>query len=255
MRVGLIVGTGMGDLFPGLQWSTHRTEYGTACVALTAVDGTEIIVLRRHGLEMRTPPHLINYRANIQALRDNDATRAVSTAAVGSLRLQTAPGTLAIVEDFIDCTRSGPITIFDSPTTGLVHTDFSRPFCPEVSEALSRAASKVCKKRLPKVVYVGVDGPRYESPAEVRMYAKFGGDVVGMTVVREAILAREMGICYGCLAIVANYASGLCDKPLRHEEVTQLTRARENDIRAIICETIRRLPRTNQCTCKDGSCC
>jgi 5'-methylthioadenosine phosphorylase len=181
------------------------------------------------------------------ALRETGVQRVLATAAVGSLRPHIGPGTLAVLEDFIDLSKRGPVTAFDRPEAGLAHTDFSQPYCPKMSQALRDSAQGL--GTLPGVTYVGVDGPRYESPAEVRMLAQLGGDVVGMTAVPETILAREMGMCYACLAIVTNYGAGISDVPLEHEDVVRLVTERGNDVHVILQSAIQAVRPERSCRC------
>jgi 5'-methylthioadenosine phosphorylase len=219
MSIAIIVGTGMDALAKTDKCMEVATPYGAAYLAPGTLAGKEVFFLRRHGPALNVPPHLINYHANFWALREAGVTRILATAAVGALKRDLPPGSLAVIGDFIDFTKRRVATIFDQPGSRVVHTDFSVPYCPEISSAFESAASELGVRLARRVVYVCVDGPRYETPAEVRMFVRWGGDVVGMTGVPEVILAREMGMCYGALAILANYASGISDEPLSHEEV------------------------------------
>ncbi len=246
MRVGLIVGSGVD--FPRLSedWTEVSTPYGCVAVASAAIDGANVTLIRRHGTGLNIPPHLINHHANIWALRESGVDRIVSTAAVGSMRIDMPPGTLAVVSDFVDWTRARVTTIYDRPLDKVMHTDFSTPYCPEISSALEEAAVELGVNMGHRVTYVCVDGPRYETPAEIRMFSQFG-DVVGMTGAPEAIIAREMGICYGSLAILTNYAAGISDHPLSHEEVLSEVARCGEQVTEILKRAIARIFQISTC--------
>lgn len=234
MHVGIIAGTGMASLAETAKWREIETPYGTACLADAVLDGAEAAILLRHGQGLNIPPHLINYRANMWALREAGTERVIATAAVGSMRLELKPGTLAVVSDFIDFTKHQLKTFYDHPCEEMVHPDFSQPYCPGISSAVEQAAVDLGIEMERRVVYVGVDGPRYETPAEVRMFAQWGGDVVGMTGVPEVVLARELGMCYGTMAIITNYAAGVKEGSLSHQEVLACMAESRDRIRSLI---------------------
>lgn len=202
MRIGLIAGTGMARVVPAGDWREAQTPYGAAALAEIGIGGRDVVLLRRHGPKANIPPHLINYRANLRAMKDAGVDRIIATAAVGSLHEDIPAGSMAVIGDFIDFTKRRENTCFDVPGQEVVHTDFTMPYCPVVSSELERAAFEAGVPLGRRVTYVCVDGPRYETPAEIRMFAQLGGDVVGMTGVPEVVLAREMGMCYGAMAIV-----------------------------------------------------
>lgn len=249
MFIGVIVGTGV-DFFSSTEpWSEVQTPYGSAHLSTATVGGREVALLRRHGPGLNVPPHLINYRANMWALREAGVRRVIATAAVGSMWKDISPGTMSVIDDFIDFTKRRETTIFDQPGETVVHTDFTTPYCLEISDAIETAASDSQIALGKRVTYMCVDGPRYETPAEIEMFARWGGDVVGMTGVPEVILARELGMCYGALAIVTNYAAGILKKPLSHEEVVRAVAERRHQIEKILTETVTNLPKERNCTC------
>jgi 5'-methylthioadenosine phosphorylase len=251
MKTGLIVGTGMGDLAPDTEWREVSTPYGSVCTANTMLGGTEVVLLRRHGPGLNVPPHLINYRANMWALCDAGVKCALSTAAVGSLNKDLKPGDLAVINDFIDFTKRRESTIYDKPGESVVHIDFSEPYCTVLSSSMEGAAAELGIALARKVVYVCVDGPRYETPAEIRMFARWGGDVIGMTGVPEVVIARELHMCYASLAIVTNYGAGISEHALSHQEVVDMVSRRCKDVCAIIEKTISSLPQTGDCCSTD----
>ena len=219
LRFGVIGGSGFAAGFGEMRWETLSTPYGEARVGFADLSpSVELVFLPRHGPGHRVPPHRINHRANIDALRALGVEAVVATAAVGSLREDYAPGSFVVLDDFIDLTR-GPVTTFFEEIGNVTHTDFSAPFDGGLRDLLmgTYAGMPTLHK---KGTYLCLSGPRYETPAEVRLFAQWGADVVGMTVAPEAILAREAALPYAAVAIVTNFGCGLVTGlPLSHAEV------------------------------------
>ncbi len=207
----------------------HRitTPYGDAGVRLVPIGRGEVVMLARHGFDHGVAPHNINHRAHIWALHHLGVRRVMSTAAAGSLREDYGPGTLVILSDFVDFRGGAPVTFFEGGADSrVIHTDFTEPFCNELRRliytqlAADDSVSDVGDDKLKREgTYLCLSGPRYETPAEVRLFSRLGMDVVGMTVASEAILARELGMCYASVAVVTNLGSGLSSHPLSHNEV------------------------------------
>jgi 5'-methylthioadenosine phosphorylase len=245
MKTALILGTGMDLHVAGQAWEAI-SPYGSA-ITTTVIGGEKLAILKRHGPALTIPPHLINYRENILALRHMGIERIIATAAVGSLRKDLPPGTMAVLGDFIDFTKHREPSIFVTPGTEVVHTDFSKPYCEEVSAAIEQAAAELGIPLAGRVTYLCVDGPRYETPAETRLFAKWGADVVGMTGVPEVVFARELGICYGSLAISSNYAPGIGDRPISHREVIECVTTRSEEIYNLLHRAVALMPQTRAC--------
>lgn len=227
---GLIGGTGIGDLLLAMPGeSVHvPTSAGMLRGRLVEVGSKKVFALGRHSAGHKVPPHKVNYHAMALGLRELGAPVCFSTAAVGSLRREWPAGTLVACTDFLDLTGRFP-TLFDRE---VVHTDFSQPF--PARRYLLQAAMQLSEQLQDGGVYVCANGPRYETPAEIKLYMQWGGDLVGMTAASEAILMREAGIDYGCLAIVTNLAAGLSDQPLSHEEVVdEMKRSGERALRIL----------------------
>ncbi|MBP6964591.1 MAG: MTAP family purine nucleoside phosphorylase [Armatimonadetes bacterium] len=231
MTIAVIAGTGLSDPASDRKMRVSTTPFGEAFLSEVSFGGSRTLMLARHGSELNIPPHLINYRANMWALRDAGVDTVIATAAVGSLVPDLAPGSLAVVKDFLDLTRQRPSTFQDVPGESVRHLDLSVAYCPEVRDALCEAAGH---DKFPEVVYACTEGPRYETPAEVRMLRRLGADVVGMTGVPEVVLARELGMCYGTLAIVTNYAAGISPTPLSHNDVASVAREHRQVVLEII---------------------
>ncbi|MFO7941464.1 MAG: S-methyl-5'-thioadenosine phosphorylase [Bacillota bacterium] len=226
LSVGIIGGSGVYDM-PGLRLGepfSHTTSYGEAQLRKGELTSSatclEIAFLARHGRDHSVPPHRVNYRANVAALKEFGVQMVVATGAVGSLREDLPPGRLVLLDQFLDFTRSRVSTFFDE--VGEVrHTDMTEPYDEGVRAHLLRAADKAEVHLRPRGTYVCTEGPRFETAAEVAMYGQLGGDVVGMTNVPEVVLARELDLAYAAVALVTNLGAGISDSPLTHDEVLQ----------------------------------
>lgn len=249
--IGVIAGSGAEELEPFRTWEQVpvETPFGAVEVRQGYIADRKVIFAPRHGRGHLVPPHLINFKAIISALAQLGATRVIGTSAVGSLSTDIVPGSATILTDFIDFTRQGPVTFFDDPGAGVVHTDFSEPYCGEVSRALLKASNRAGLEITMPCTYICTDGPRFETPAEISTYRKWGADVVGMTNAPEAILCREAGICYGALAIITNFAAGISPTPLSHAEVIAMMKLMENKLAAAIAAAVELVPEERGCRC------
>ncbi|MCE5193298.1 MAG: MTAP family purine nucleoside phosphorylase [Candidatus Cryosericum sp.] len=217
--VGLIVGTGVDSiqLLSDARRSTVTTPFGEVDYVRGTMDAAEVCILKRHGEGHVVPPHLINYRANIMALYMLGVRNVVTTSAVGSLKESLCPGSYALIQGFLDFTKARAQTFFG--VGRVVHTDMTHPYSAAITDVLVTEMSRLGLLVHTGEVYVAAEGPRFESPQEVRMYAMMGGSVVGMTGVPEVTLAREAGLEYQTLGIITNYAAGISASPLTHKEV------------------------------------
>lgn len=237
-RLGIIGGTGMEELL-GASASAERvvaTPYGECrIIGGELAEGLPVLFIARSGAGHRIPPHRVNYAGNIWALRELGAEAVVGINAVGGLGPEIPVGTLVIVDQFLDFTRRRKSTFFEDPSGPVVHTDFTVPYCPTLRNAAVDGCVSLGIPYLARGTYVCVEGPRYECPAEIRMYRQLGGDVVGMTGLPEVVLAREAGLCYACLAVVCNSAAGSSGAHLiSHEEVEDLMHRMRPQIAGLI---------------------
>jgi len=224
------------------------TPYGSVILYTGKLEGVSIAFLPRHGVRHEYPPHKVNYRANIYSFYKLGVERIVGLNAVGGIGRYMQPGDIVIPHDYVDFTKSRRYTFYDGPK--VVHIDVSQPYCPELRESIVRAALEVCPERLwDRGVYVATEGARYETPAEIAMFASLGFDVVGMTGCPEAALARELGICYASICLVTNRAAGLQDR-LTTKEVLATAKMCIPYIAKIVELTFTRyLPRKRGCRC------
>lgn len=213
--LAIIGGTGLTRLKNLL--ITHRqvirTPYGEPSGALTfgEINGHQVVFIARHGYGHTIPPHEINYRANIWALAEQKVKRVVSVCTVGGIREDLAPGTLVLPDQIIDYTSGRRHTFFEGGDKPVTHIDFTEPYCPKLRARLEKAAKSSQQRILSGGVYAATQGPRLETAAEINRIAGDGGDIVGMTGMPEAALAREAGLSYAAIAVVANWAAGRGD--------------------------------------------
>jgi 5'-methylthioadenosine phosphorylase len=251
MRAAVIGGTGFYS--PGLldeeRDLTVATPYGEVALKEGSYHGKELVFLARHGVDHAFPPHLVNYRANIWALKALGVQTVLATAATGSLNKDMRPGEVVLVDQFLDFTKSRPQTFYEGGEAGVLHVDMTEPYCPEVRRHLITVAQQLQQRVHPKGTYVCTEGPRYETPAEIQMYRQLGGDVVGMTSVPEVVLAREAGLCYATLALVTNYAAGISKNPLSHREVLEEMARSQEVLRKLIFSALVTLPEERNCAC------
>ena len=235
--VGVIGGTGIGSRLAarGGQALAVPTPAGIFRARLLDCDTHDVAVIQRHAAGHKVPPHRVNYKAFALGLKQLGAKACLASAAVGSLREDWDTGTFAVCSDFLDLTGRR-LTLFDRV---VVHRDFSAPF--PARHALLAAAADIGEPVRDGGVYVCGDGPRYETPQEIRTLRNLGGDVVGMTASSEAILFREAFVPYACLAVVTNLACGLATGELDHLEVVDAMEARGEVAVAILMRAAERL--------------
>jgi len=187
-----------------------RTPYGEPSGALTfgIINQHEVIFLARHGYGHNIPPHAVNYRANLWALQDQGAKRVVSVASVGGIRADLMPGVIAVPHQIIDYTNGRAATFFDGRDRPVTHIDFTHPYTLATRKQILLAAQQAGENCVDGGVYAATQGPRLETIAEINRYERDGADMVGMTGMPEAALARELGLSYAAIAVVVNHAAG-----------------------------------------------
>lgn len=213
--LGIIGGSGLTQL-ANLQ-VTHRevvrTPYGEPSGALTfgLLNEREVVFIARHGYGHTIPPHAVNYRANIWALQAQKVECLVSVASVGGIRSDMKPGAIAVPTQVIDYTYGRKHTFFDGIDQPVTHADFTHPYCEKLRGTLLSAGKSAALAIVEGGVYAATQGPRLESAAEINRLERDGADMVGMTGMPEAALARERGLRYATVAVVANWAAGRGD--------------------------------------------
>ncbi len=250
MSLAIIGGTGVYDLGALTASENVDTPFGEVQVFRVKVAGETVIFLPRHGVGHSVPPHRINYRANIWALHALGVREVLATQAVGSLNLRMAPGHFVLLSQFIDWTKSRPLTFFDGDGGPVVHVDVTHPYCQRLTGHLLRAAEFLDERVHGEAVYACTEGPRFETAAEVHALRMLGADLVGMTNVPEVVLARESGLCYAAVSIVCNWGAGMTNYPLTQDEVLEIMRDQTAELREVLHRFIA-LHRDGNCTCAE----
>lgn len=249
-EIAIIGGTGLERFIEEAETVRLGTPYGLPPpIFLTENHGKTVAFLPRHGVRHTVPPHKINFRANIYALHILGVKRILATNAVGAINLKLKPGDLVVPHDLIDFTKSRKTTFYEEkPVT---HIDFSKPYCPQIRRFLLENAEKLYSRTHDKAVLVCTEGPRFETSAEIEMFRRWGCDVVGMTSSSEAVLARELEMCYATLCYVSNMAAGIQER-LSVREVGAVAEKVMPVIQKVLIETIRVLPQKRNCPCAEA---
>ena len=225
------------------------TPYGPVSCQIGVLSGKQVAFIPRHGSRHSIPPHLINYRANIWALKKLGIKKIMATTAVGSLNPAMKPGDFVLADQFLDFTKNRISTFYEGGERGVVHVDLTEPYCPELRREMVVTAKELNLSAHADGCYVCTEGPRFETAAEVRAFAKIGGDVVGMTGVPEAVLAREAEMCYVTVSMVTNFGAGISKENLTHKEVLDTMGQNSENIRLLIAQTIENTDIDAACAC------
>ncbi len=198
-----------------------KTPYGEPSAPLTHGDfnGKRVIFLPRHGAAHTIPPHKVNYRANLWALANVGVEKVIAIAAVGGIRKDMEPGSIVIPDQIIDYTYGRDHTYYETDLSHVIHIDFTEPYSETLRQVLIEAARKNAIPAITDGTYGATQGPRLESRKEIDRMERDGVDLVGMTGMPEAALAREIGVEYACCAVVANWAAGRSDGPITMDEI------------------------------------
>ncbi len=254
IKVAIIGGTGVYNqsLLENEKAIKVETRFGTVKMNRGEHQGRTVFFVARHGGGHSVPPHLVNYKANIAALKKLEVTAVIATAAVGTMRKSMPPGSKVVINQFIDFTKNRVPTFFEGEEGFVVHTDFSEPYCFEVREAVLRAGKKLGQEVIDGGCYICAEGPRFETPAEIKMMEKWGGDLVGMTNVPEVVLAREAGLCYATIALPTNYAAGISPAPLTHEEVLEEMERGKPHLDQLLATSLLEIKAEHSCRCHEA---
>jgi len=242
--MAIIGGTGL-DTLKGLT-ITHRemvnTPYGQPSSPLIfgEVCGCSIIFLARHGSAHTIPPHQVNYRANLWALAESGVKKVIAVAAVGGIRKDMSPGTMVFPDQIIDYTWSRQNTYFEGHQS-VKHIDFTWPYCDELRGLLIDAAKDASLNPVIDGTYGATQGPRLETAAEVKRMEIDGCDIVGMTGMPEAALARELELCYVSCSVVANWAAGKTDDNITMEVIEENLKSGMQSVRTLLDHALPRL--------------
>lgn len=238
----IIGGSGLCD-YPGLDIDDIReveTPFGmpSAALRIGRLHQQPVVFLPRHGDQHSIAPHRINYRANIQALKQLEVSQILAVAAVGGISEACGPGALVVPDQIIDYTYGREQSFFSEDFSADKHIDFTWPYTPRLRQLLLQAGQTLKLGLVDGGTYGAVQGPRLETAAEIRRMARDGCDLVGMTGMPEAYLAREAGIDYATLAVVANWAAGLGEAELTMTEINRTLTEGLSDVQSVIAELI-----------------
>jgi len=251
-EIGIIGGTGLYDpkLLKGPEETTISTPYGVPSDSITVgkLRGRIVAFLPRHARKHTIRPTDINARANIYAMKKLGVKRILAPSTVGSLKEEYKPGDIVIVDQFIDRTTRREQSFYTAAEKKVCHISVAEPMCPELRETLIAVAHDMKISSHKTGTYVCIEGPRFSTKAESKMYRMWGADVVGMTVVPECILAREAEICYASISTVTDYDVWK-DHPVCVDDVMVTMRANIENVKLIIAETVARLPKEASCEC------
>lgn len=215
-----------------------RTPYGEPSGAFLfgTLNGHEVIFLARHGYGHTIPPHLVNYRANLWALREQGVDEVISVATVGGIRTDLKPGAIVLPDQIIDYTHGRDATYFDTGDTRYTNANFALPYSPELRSRILKSAARIGEVCIDGGVYAATQGPRLDSIAEVNRYERDGADMIGMTGMPETALAMELELNYATIAVVANYAAGRGDSMhgINMEQVNTTASATMGRVRSIL---------------------
>ena len=238
--LAIIGGTGLTRL-EGLQIKRREmvhTPWGEPSGPVTygVLGGAPVAFLARHGYHHTIPPHQVNYRANIWALKEAKAAAIVSVASVGGIRADFAPGTLVVPDQIIDYTWGRKSTYFEGGDTPVNHIDFTTPYDEPLRQRILAAAAAAGEAIFDGGVYASTQGPRLETAAEINRLERDGADMVGMTGMPEAALARELELCYAAIAVVVNFAAGRGESSdgVRLEDINAVSREAMARVRRIL---------------------
>jgi 5'-methylthioadenosine phosphorylase len=249
-EIGVIGGSGLYALLDGAREHELSTPYGSPSdpVTIAEVGGRRVAFLPRHGRDHRYPPHKIPYRANLWALRSLGVRQIIAPCAVGGLRPELGPGTFVVPDQLIDRTSGRAQTFYDQ---GAVHVSFADPYCPDGRAAVLEAAQPM--NPVDGGTMVVVEGPRFSTRAESRWFTSIGGAIVNMTGHPEAVLARELALCYTTIALVTDLDAGVeGDHGVTQEEVFAVFGANIERLRGVLLEAVTRLPAERTCPCANA---
>jgi 5'-methylthioadenosine phosphorylase len=257
-EIGVFGGSGFYSFLDDVTEVVVNTPFGapSAPVAIGTVGERRVAFLPRHGVHHEFPPHRVNYRANLWAMRELGVRRIVGPCAAGSLQPHIRPGEFVVLDQLVDRTSGRRDTFFDGPVVG--HVSFADPYCPDLRSVLLRAhvAEAAGVTMHPQGTVVVVQGPRFSTRAESSWYRSTGWEVINMTQYPEAFLARELGLCYAGLALITDYDTGLEGvdgiHPVTIDEVFRVLRENVDRTRDLLFEAVPQIAADPPCSCHEA---
>jgi 5'-methylthioadenosine phosphorylase len=252
-EIGVFGGSGFYAFLDDVTEVPLHTPYGppSAPAAVGTVEGRRVAFLPRHGVHHEHPPHRVNYRANLWAMRELGVHRIIGPCAAGSLQPEVRPGDFVLCDQLVDRTWGRADTFFDGGVVG--HVSFADPYCPELRAVLADAAGAADVVAHPSGTVLVVQGPRFSTKAESAWHRAAGWEVINMTQYPEAYLARELGICYAGVALVTDYDTGLEEmpgvEPVTMEAVFEMLHRNVDRTKALLLAAVPRIPDERSCAC------
>ncbi len=252
-EIGVFGGTGFYRFLDDVEEVTVQTPYGapSSPLAVGRLGDRSVAFLARHGRSHEIPAHRVNYRANLWALRRLGVRRVLAPCSVGSLQPDLEPGSFVVCDQLVDRTRGRADTFFDGPT--LAHVSFADPYCPDLRQVLTAAGRDLGLTMHPTGTVVVIQGPRFSTRAESRWFSSAGWDVVNMTQYPEAVLARELNMCYSGIALVTDYDVGLEGvaglEPVTIEVVFKVLADNVAKVQSLLTGAVPQVPAEAACAC------
>jgi 5'-methylthioadenosine phosphorylase len=250
-EIGIFGGSGFYDFLEDITEISVDTPYGepSAPIALGHVENRSVAFLPRHGPKHELPPHKINFRANLWALKELGVARIMGPCAAGSLKEEVRPGDFVVSDQLVDRTTGRIDTFYDGPTT--THVSFADPYCPELRQTAITSAKRQGISVHEHGTVVTIQGPRFSTRAESKWYQAAGWEVINMTQYPEAYLARELEMCYVNIALITDYDVGIEGKTaaVSHEEVLRVFQGNIDKLRELLFDLVPRIPTERSCPC------
>jgi 5'-methylthioadenosine phosphorylase len=252
-EIGIFGGSGFYSFLPDVEEIRVHTPYGPPSdkLALATMEGKRVAFLPRHGREHTVPAHGVNYRANIWAFKELGVREILAPCSCGSLQTHIHPGDFVILDQFVDRTRAREDTYFHGPETH--HIGAAEPYCARLRALAAGKGQEMGITVHERGTMVVIQGPRFSTRAESAWFTREGWDVVGMTQYPEAILARELGICYTGIALVTDYDTGIAQgrEPVSIEEVFRVFRENVGKVQDLIRAMVPQLGGERPCECEE----
>lgn len=254
-EIAVIGGTGFYRFLEDVTETKVYTPFGAPSdlISIGTIGGRKVAFLPRHGRHHQFPPHMVNYRANLWALKELGVTRVIGPCAAGSLQPEIKPGDFVFCDQFVDRTSGRKDTFYDGPQA--VHISAADPYCPEMRKVGIETARKLGLPYHPEGTMVVIQGPRFSTRAESRWFSSMGWKVINMTGYPEVVLAKELGMCYLNISLITDYDVGLEGrsdiKPVTADEVVKVFNEHNELLKKLIATIIENLPEERHCSCEE----